>query len=119
MKCKKCGRKAVIKLKQYGMSLCENCYPQFYVDLVEKSIKRFKIIRKGERLLAAISGGKDSVAMVSVMKKLSKTINFEIEALYIDLGIAKYSEESKKIVKDLSTILNIPLNVVELREYGF
>ncbi len=115
MKCKKCGRRAVVNLKAYGIALCEKCYPEFYRNLVKRSIKRFRILKPEERVLVAVSGGKDSSAMAAVLKELG----YEVELLYIDLGIEKYSEESERVVKELSSYLDLNLNVVRLKDYGF
>ncbi|KUJ92404.1 MAG: hypothetical protein XD40_2405 [Archaeoglobus fulgidus] len=115
MKCKKCGRKAVANLKAYGIALCEKCYPEFYRNLVKRSIKRFRILRPEERVLIAISGGKDSSALAAVLKELG----YNAELLYIDLGIGNYSEESERVVRELSSSLDLSLNVVRLRDYGF
>lgn len=115
MKCKKCGRKAVANLKSYGLALCENCYNDFYVNLVKRSIKRFKVLKPDENVLAAVSGGKDSSAMAAALKELG----YSMELLYIDLGIGKYSEELEKVVRKLSDFLDAGLNIVRLRDYGF
>ncbi|RLI75452.1 adenine nucleotide alpha hydrolase family protein [Archaeoglobales archaeon] len=115
MKCKKCGRKAIANLKQYKIALCECCYPAFYESLVKRSIKRHGIIKRNEKVLAAVSGGKDSVVMVSVLKNL----DYNVEMLYIDLGIRNYSKNCEKIVKELSEKIDVSLNVVKLSDYGF
>ena len=115
MKCRKCGGRAVAHLRAYGLALCENCYPEFYRGLVKRSIKKYGILRKEERILVAVSGGKDSSAMAAVLKDLG----YEFEMLYIDLGIGDYSAESERAVKDLSERLDVALNVVRLKEYGF
>jgi len=115
MKCKKCGRRAVANLRAYGTALCEKCYPEFYKNLVKRSIKRFGILRPEEKVLIAVSGGKDSSAMAAVLKELG----YDAELLYIDLGIGNYSEESERVVKELSSNLDLSLNVVRLKDYGF
>lgn len=115
MKCKKCGKRAVTSLRAYRLSLCGDCYLDFYRRLVERSINKYKILKKEEKILLAVSGGKDSSAMASVLSDLG----FEFEMLYIDLGIGDYSKESKEKVEELSRILSAKLNVVELKEYGF
>ncbi|MEM2726747.1 MAG: ATP-binding protein [Archaeoglobaceae archaeon] len=115
MKCKKCGEKAVANLRAYRISLCADCYVEFYKRLVERSIKKYKILSKEEQILLAVSGGKDSSAMASVLKE----IGFEFEMLYIDLGIGDYSRDSKQKVEELSDLLKAKLNTVELKNYGF
>ncbi len=115
MKCRKCGRRAVTYLRAYGLALCEKCYPQFYRGLVKRSVKRHKILRYGEKILVAVSGGKDSSAMAAVLRDLG----YDFEMLYIDLGIGDYSSESERVVEELSKRLDVRLSVVRLRDYGF
>lgn len=115
MRCKKCGKKAVTNLRAYRISLCGDCYVEFYKRLVERSIKKFKILRKDEKILLAVSGGKDSSAMASVLKE----IGYDFEMLYIDLGIGEYSRDSKEKVEKLASLLSAKLNVVSLQDYGF
>lgn len=115
MKCKKCGRKAIANLKQYKIALCEKCYPVFYESLVKRSIKKYGILKKDEKVLAAVSGGKDSVAMISVLKKL----DYNVKMLYIDLGIGDYSKNCEKVVKELAETIGVDLSIVRLADYGF
>ena len=115
MKCKKCGKKAVANLKQYRIALCNECYPKFYESLVKRSIKKYGILRKNERILVATSGGKDSVALAAVLKNLG----YGIEMLYIDLGIKGYSKRCEKVVENLSKIVEVKLNVARLSDFGF
>ncbi|HDD36402.1 MAG TPA: adenine nucleotide alpha hydrolase family protein [Archaeoglobus veneficus] len=115
MKCKKCNSRAIANLKQYKIALCEKCYPKFYESLVKRSIKKYGILKKDERILTAVSGGKDSVALAKVLKNLG----YEIEMLYIDLGIREYSKRCKNIVEKLSETIDVDLNVLKLSDFGF
>ncbi len=115
MRCKKCGKKAVAHLRAYGIALCETCYPSFYLRLVSRSIRRYRILKKDERILAAVSGGKDSVAMISALTELG----YKADVLYIDLGIGTYSEESERSVFNLAKQLGVDIHIVRLRDYGF
>ncbi|AEA47700.1 ATP-binding protein [Archaeoglobus veneficus] len=119
MKCKKCGKRAVEKLKPYGIALCRDCYVEFYEGLVERSFKKFGIVKRGEKVLACVSGGKDSSAMLGVLSRLSEKLDFEVEALHIDLGIGEYSKKSMKTVEELCGVLGIKLHVISVAEFGF
>ncbi len=116
MKCSLCRKKAVERLRQYKLSLCKECFVKFYEKQVERTVKKYKVFKSGERVLVCISGGKDSAAMLSALTTISKEI--EIEAFYINLEIENYSDVSLKNVKKLCNELNVKLNVVNLSEYG-
>ncbi len=111
----RCGRKAVTYLRHYRLALCNECYVEFYRRMVSRSIKKYGIFRKGERILAAVSGGKDSSAMASILVDLG----YDVDLLFIDLGIPGYSERSEKVVRELAETLEVELHVVRLSEYGF
>ncbi len=114
MRCR-CGRKAVFHSKVYRITLCDECYERFYVNLVKRTINKYKVFKRSEKILACVSGGKDSSAMVYALKKLK--YNFEL--FHIDLGIGGYSKESLRVVEELSEFLDVDLNVVRLKDYGF
>ncbi|WP_457550497.1 ATP-binding protein [Archaeoglobus sp.] len=114
MKCR-CGRKAVFHSKIYRITLCDKCYPKFYVNLVKRSIKRNGILKSSERILVCVSGGKDSSAMAYALKVLG----YNIELFHIDLGIGNYSKESLNATEELAQTLNLDLNVVKLKDYEF
>ncbi len=115
MKCKRCGKRAVAYLKPYRLALCEGCYAKFYLDTVKRLVRKYSILERDEKVLAAVSGGKDSVAMAAALKMLK----YDVEILYIDLGIGEYSAESEMAVRKLAEELDLTLHVVCLKDYGF
>ncbi len=115
MKCKKCANKAVVSLRAYKIALCADCYLEFYSRLVHRSIKKHKIFMENDKILLAVSGGKDSSAMASVLSD----IGYGFEMLHIDLGIGRYSEDCRRKVEELAKIVEKDLHVVDLRDYGF
>ncbi len=68
------------------------------------------------RVLAAVSGGKDSVAMLYALAGID---GIELHVFFIDLGIPGYSEESLRVVKSHAEALGLPLHVERLARYGF
>ena len=118
VRCDKCGKPAVTTFRTYRISLCEACYPRFYEALVRRSIKRHCILRENERVLIAVSGGKDSVALAHVLKKIND-FNWSLEMLHINLGTGEYSDRAEKVVKELSEMIEMPLLTVNLADFGF
>jgi len=79
-------------------------------------IKRFKLIRENEKVLVAVSGGKDSLSCAFVLKKFENKFGHRTEALHINVGVPKYSEEAEKTVRKFCKENGIPLHVVNVKE---
>lgn len=60
---------------------------------VKDTIEKYSLIDKGERVIVAASGGKDSTTVLYLLKKFG----YEIEALTVDLEIGEYSKNVLKI----------------------
>lgn len=112
-----CGNRAFEKFR--GKYYCRECYIKKYEGAFESAIKRYRIFREGERVLVALSGGKDSVALLSSLKSLSIRLKIDVEAFHIHLGIQEYSDVSLNISEKVSEIVGVKLNVLRLEDYGF
>ena len=69
MKCKICKATAVVALRSHNAAFCPDCYLKFFARQVEKGIEGQKLFTRDERILVALSGGKDSL---SLMLELSR-----------------------------------------------
>ncbi|MCK4552927.1 TIGR00269 family protein [Candidatus Pacearchaeota archaeon] len=67
---------------------------------------------KKEKILVALSGGKDSAVTAFLLKKFG----YNIEGLYIDLGISEYSKKCLGAVKKLCEELGIKLHVYDMKK---
>ena len=70
-----------------------------------------KLLRKGDRVLVSVSGGKDSAVAAWVLAKRAGELGIDVGLLHIDLGIPGYSEESRAAVEALRERLDAPLHV--------
>src|SRR5262245_50348886 len=68
----------------------------------------------GERLLVAVSGGKDSLALWDVLVELG----YDTTGLYLGLGIGAYSSRSHEKAAAFAAARGLTLRVVELAEAG-
>ncbi len=116
MKCKYCNGKAVIYVRRTRTPLCPSHLEEYLIKNVVKVFKHYRIDLSNKKILIALSGGKDSSTMASLMKKLSEVEDFEVVGLYIDLGIPKYSDYSLKAVEKLSRSLDLEVRTINLRE---
>ncbi|NIP40006.1 MAG: TIGR00269 family protein [Candidatus Aenigmarchaeota archaeon] len=117
MKCSKCGKKAVFHRKYEGSYLCENHFVKSIEEKVRKTIRKGKMIERGDRIAFALSGGKDSSAVLYLMNKIfSREKDLEFFAISIDEGIPGYRKESLEIAKKLCRKLGIEHHVFSFRE---
>jgi len=115
-KCAKCGRQAVIRIPYARMWLCKDHFIEFFETRVLKAIRRYGLAKKGDRVLVTVSGGKDSAALLSAMKRAGEELGFGIIALHIDLGIGEYSRRNREAVKRLAAQLGTKLLVFDVKE---
>ena len=100
MKCNWCENLAVYSRKYSGENLCSECFSNSIVRKTAKTISKFNMIGNDEVVCVGVSGGKDSLALLDILNKMSKTHNFKIQAVTIDEGIPGYREEALEIVKN-------------------
>ena len=90
MKCRVCRGPAVIDLPAHNANFCAEHFVTFCRDQVAKAIKKFAMVEPGERVLVAVSGGKDSLALWDILLDLG----YDADGLVIGLGIGEYSTRS-------------------------
>lgn len=119
MKCRKCDNTAQINMRQHKLALCRDHYLQWVPEQTERFIQKYRMFTRDERILVAISGGKDSLALWDVLVQLG----YQADGLYIDLGIdggIDYSDQSyDKIRTFMQTRPDLHLMVVDVEAtYG-
>jgi len=83
---------------------------------VEKAIHDHQMLNKNDRILVAVSGGKDSLAVWDMLIDLG----YQADGLYVALGIGEYSEESRGYTERFADERGLKLTVVSLRDdYGY
>ena len=70
MNCGKCKTKAVISLPRHNAAFCKGCFTTFVHEQVARAIKSFKMFMPEDRILVAVSGGKDSLALWHILLTL-------------------------------------------------
>jgi uncharacterized protein (TIGR00269 family) len=111
-----CREPAIIDLPRHNANFCVEHFEQLCRRQVEKAIKDFDMLAPTDRVLVAVSGGKDSLALWDLLKMLG----YDADGLYIGLGIGEYSDESARYVKDFADQRGLTLRTVSLRDdYGY
>jgi len=116
MKCDRCDNSAVYARKYSGESLCSECFSNSILRKTAKTISKHNMIQNDELVCVAVSGGKDSLALLHVLSKMAKNHNFRIHAVTIDEGIPGYRDEALDIVKDFCTRLGVEHTMYPYKE---
>ncbi len=90
MKCRVCRQPAIIDIRRHNANFCAEHFLRLCRDQVAKAIDEFAMIAEGERVLVAVSGGKDSLALWDLLLDLGH----QADGLYLGLGIGEYSDRS-------------------------
>ena len=90
MKCRVCKGPAVIDVRRHNAAFCKEHFVHHCDEQVRRAIHSHRMLEPGERVLVAVSGGKDSLALWDILVRLG----YEADGLYLGLGIGDYSDES-------------------------
>lgn len=102
MQCSKCGNpKVIIKKEQSGQLLCKDCFIESIEKKAIKTVRKEKLLDKGDKVLVALSGGKDSVTVLEVLNTFREMNVIDICAVTVDEGIANYRQDGVDIAKDM------------------
>lgn len=116
MKCRVCREGAVIDLPAHNANFCAAHFLKFCRDQVAKAIHKHRMCEPEDRLLVAVSGGKDSLAVWDILLELG----YQADGFLVGLGIGEYSQDSSRHARDFATGRGLRLLEVDLRtEHGF
>ncbi len=118
MNCSRCGKKeAVADLPYAGQSLCEDCFVKFFEKRVRRTIRRHELLETDDRVAVALSGGKDSMTALTIMKKLSgKAPKSELFAIMINEGSGDYRDRLVESARSYCGMIDVPCRVFSFEE---
>ncbi|MCL2485384.1 MAG: tRNA lysidine(34) synthetase TilS [Endomicrobia bacterium] len=76
-------------------------------EIFYKEICSGELVKSGDKILLAVSGGPDSVCMTHLFWRFSKKMNTEIVIANFDHGLRKESKKESEIVRRLSENLKV------------
>ena len=110
MKCVKCKNKAIYKDPTY----CKDHFIHHIESTIKKTIRKYKLIDKKDKLFVAVSGGKDSLTVLYNLREYNPT------AIAIDEGIKGYREHTIKDLRAFCKAHKIRLQIISIKkEFGF
>lgn len=81
--------------------------------IVEECIDKNNLLKHGDNLLVAVSGGPDSVALLNILYKLKEKYNIKLSVAHVNHMIREESKEEKEYVKQICKNMNIDMFYLE------
>jgi len=116
MRCHRCRAPANVEIRRSRTAYCARCYPDWFRAQVQARIDHDRMFRRDERVLVAVSGGKDSLGLWHTLTRLG----YQADGMYIRLGIADYSRRSQEKSEAFAARHGLTLHQVDLeKDHGF
>ncbi len=85
------------------------------INKIKETIREYKMFQKGDRILVAVSGGPDSVCLLSVLYELKKEFGYRLYLAHLNHGIRKEEAGADvNYVKRLSRRFNLPVYISKM-----
>ena len=105
-------------MRQHKLALCKEHYLEWIPEQTARFIKKYEMFTPDEKILVAVSGGKDSLSLWDILVRLG----YQVDGLYLGLGIdagINYSHESQRLTEKFANENHLKLHIVDIeKEYG-
>jgi len=104
-----------------GEKLCERCFCKSIENKVRGTISKYEMLEPQDKIMVAVSGGKDSVTLLHILAKIEKGFpEANLSAVTIDEGIKGYRDEALKVAAKNCRKLGVEHLVTSFKEmYGY
>jgi len=100
-----------VELRRHHTAFCAPHYLEFVENQVIRNIKRHRMFTHDDRILLAVSGGKDSLALWDLLLRMG----YNATGFHIHLGIGEYSNRSAEKAQAFATLNNAHLVETDLK----
>lgn len=101
VQCSLCEKQSVHK------QLCKEHFSKYFEKKVFYCIEKYKLLSETDKIAVAVSGGKDSLVLLTIL-----ATRFDVAGIAIDEGIKDYRDKSLESLKKYCTEKDIPLQII-------
>jgi len=115
------GKEAVFMRRYSGEKLCGRCFCKSIESKVRGTISKYEMFEPKDKIMVAVSGGKDSVTLLHILTKIEKAFpDAALSAVTVDEGIKGYRDEALKVAMKNCQKLDVEHVVTSFKEmYGY
>jgi tRNA(Ile)-lysidine synthase TilS/MesJ len=103
---------------EFNLKACPGCFLRLYERRLRRILEKHSMLEGVRRIAVALSGGKDSTALLLALQRLSWVMGFEVVVLHFHLDMGEYSERNLDQIRQLTDQLGIPLHLVRIGDLG-
>jgi len=122
LKCTLCKRLDAVYMRPYsGEKLCAKCFIGSIEDKIRATIAKYEMLQPNEKIMVAVSGGKDSVTLLHILAEIEKHYpKASLQAVTVDEGIRGYRDEALKFAVKNCQKLGVEHAVTSFKDlFGF
>lgn len=112
-----CGKNGFYLRPHSGEVLCKRCLVSSIERTVLKTVHREKLFDRNDRIMIALSGGKDSIALAHILSGMERSHPTDLVAVTIDEGLRGYREEGLAISSRVCEKLGLEHRVVTFKGF--
>lgn len=118
-KCSLCMNNTTVIHRRYSNQyLCISCFGHSIEENICKTISEYSMLKSDKKIIVALSGGKDSTALLYNLKKIQEEVynSDPIIALTVDEGIKNYRDKSIDYAKKFCKKYNIEHKIIKFQD---
>ena len=81
---------------------------------IDKAVLEYDMFERGDHILAAVSGGADSMALLDLLaQRIRYMKDINLSAVYVDMGFGEYVQEREKMMNDFYDFCKVKGRIIK------